>query len=127
MPNRPVPSAVVFVRNVPHMARFYRELFALRELHADADHVVLETDGIQLVIHGLPREPPQPEGAVPVRADSYIKLCLPVRSIAEARAVASGLGGRLEPASAEWEARGFRACDGNDPEGNVIQVRVAAG
>lgn len=28
--------------------------------------------------------------------------------------------------SKEWEARGFRACDGRDPEGNVLQVREAA-
>jgi hypothetical protein len=26
----------------------------------------------------------------------------------------------------EWSARGFRACDGYDPEGNVFQVREKA-
>ena len=33
------------------------------------------------------------------------------------------------PTTAEWQAseRGFRACDGHDPEGNVIQVREAGG
>lgn len=33
------------------------------------------------------------------------------------------------PATAEWQAseRGFRACDGRDPEGNVLQVLEAAG
>ena len=36
---------------------------------------------------------------------------------------AERLGGRVKPVHDEWEARGFRACDGHDPEGNVIQVR----
>ena len=35
------------------------------------------------------------------------------------------LGGEVWPVDREWEAasRGFRACDGRDPEGNVFQVR----
>ena len=48
-----------------------------------------------------------------------------VPSIAEARVRAAGLGGEVWPVDREWEAtsRGFRACDGRDPEGNVFQVR----
>ena len=47
-------------------------------------------------------------------------------SLAEARARAPALGGRLAPAGKEWAARGFRACDGVDPEGNVVQFREPA-
>jgi predicted enzyme related to lactoylglutathione lyase len=61
-----------------------------------------------------------------VRHDSYLKVCLPVASLAEARARAEALGGRLYPAQQEWQARGFRACDGHDPEGNVFQLRESA-
>ena len=38
-------------------------------------------------------------------------------------ALAPTLGGAIKPPEAEWEARGFRAVDGHDPEGNVVQFR----
>ena len=31
--------------------------------------------------------------------------------------------GALYPSHKEWDARGFRACDGYDPEGNIVQLR----
>ena len=42
------------------------------------------------------------------------------------RGQALALGGQLFAPKREWEARGFRACDGIDPEGNVIQLRQPA-
>jgi len=101
-------------------------------VHETADHAILEVAGFQLVIHAVRGEPdPVPAGGGPVhvREDSYVKLCLPVASIAAARAVAASLGGAVQPPDKEWLAteRGFRACDGHDPEGNVVQVREAAG
>jgi predicted enzyme related to lactoylglutathione lyase len=125
----PKPSAVVFVSNLPRMTRFYRALASMALLHEDPDHAVLEIEGFQLVVHAL-RGEPDPSGAadgqVRIREDSYVKVCLPVPSIAAARATAVSLGGAIQPASKEWDGRGFRACDGNDPEGNVIQVRENA-
>lgn len=120
---RPAPAAVVFVADVSRMARFYRDLFSMRVLHDDADHAVLENDGLQLTIHALRDEP---EGNA-TRFDTYVKLCFPVDRIADARARAPSLGGELWPPEKEWTApeRGFRACDGRDPEGNVFQVREA--
>lgn len=125
----PLPAVVVFVADVARLTTFYRELAQMTLVHAAPDHAVLEIDGLQLVIHGLPpgvADVPTPGQALYVREDSYVKLCLPVRSIASARAMAASLGGAIRPETQEWEARGFRACDGYDPEGNVIQVRVAA-
>jgi hypothetical protein len=29
----------------------------------------------------------------------------------------------VQAADKEWAWRGFRACDGVDPEGNVVQIR----
>ncbi|MDI4632881.1 hypothetical protein J7U46_07455 [Pelomonas sp. V22] len=123
----PPPCAVLFVANVQRLARFYRELAAMGVVHEDEDHVVLEIAGLQLVIHAL-RGAPEPvaDVAPKVREDSYWKLCLPVASIAAGRAIAASLGGHIAPPSREWEARGFRACDGHDPESNVIQLRELA-
>lgn len=128
MNTRPEPCVVLFVANVARMTTFYAQVGTMRVVSGDAEHSVLQIDGFQLVIHQLRGETdPSGGGQMPpaVREDAYAKLCLPVRSIDEARTVAAPLGGSIKPASAEWEARGFRACDGHDPEGNVIQVREA--
>jgi len=122
----PKPSVVLFVANVPKLCHFYRQVAAMTVLHADDTHAVLELEGFQLVIHLLSNEPEVPSktpGDISVREDAYWKLCLPVMSLAAARKIASDLGGWIRPPEHEWEARGFRACDGNDPEGNVIQLR----
>jgi predicted enzyme related to lactoylglutathione lyase len=126
MPSRPTPSAVVFVADVERVARFYRELADMQVQHADASHVVLVIEGLELVIHTMPNAPPVRERDVVLRKETHVKLCFPVTSIAEARERAWRLGGGLRDAAAEWEWRGFRACDGHDPEGNVIQVRESA-
>jgi predicted enzyme related to lactoylglutathione lyase len=123
---KPKPSVVIFVADVRKVTAFYRELAAMSVLVEDEGHTVMELDGFQLVIHKLAGEPQAPEGEVRVRRDSYVKVCLPVESITVARALAAANGGAIKSPQHEWEARGFRACDGHDPEGNVIQVRESA-
>lgn len=129
MGTRPKPSAVLFVKQVAKLADFYQQMVGMAEIERDKSHVVLETDGFQLVIHGIPKRiadeiqiatPPE------VREETPIKVCLPVDSIEAARQVAKALGGQIGDKKKEWEARGFRACDGHDPEGNVFQVRESA-
>jgi predicted enzyme related to lactoylglutathione lyase len=124
----PRPSAVVFVANVARMTQFYQTLASMARLQEDDQHAVLELEGFQLVIHALQGAPDaaEPERQHRVREDAYVKLCLPVESIAAARSLAASLGGTIRPQGSEWKARGFRACDGNDPEGNVLQVRETA-
>lgn len=130
MNTKPKPSCVVFAKDVAALARFYGAVADMAEVHADNDHTVLDQDSFQLVVHGIPpaiaqqiqiTRPPQ------VREDTPIKLCLPVARIDEARRKAAQLGGQVDPESEEWQARGFRACDGHDPEGNVFQVRESGG
>jgi predicted enzyme related to lactoylglutathione lyase len=126
---RPKPSVVIFAKSVPKLAHFYQEVAEMTVAHQDKDHIVLDQEGFQVVIHGIPKtiatqiqitEPPE------VREETPIKLCVPVSSIDHARTKATELGGNVGPKSKEWEARGFRACDGYDPEGNVFQVRESA-
>ena len=120
---RPAPAAVVFVADVARMTMFYRDLFSMQVLQEDTGFAVLERDGLQLTIHALRGE----AGDTGTRFDTYVKLCFPVEHIADARARAPSLGGELWPPEKEWTApeRGFRACDGRDPEGNVFQAREA--
>ena len=125
----PHPSVVLFVADVPRMTEFYRTVAAMSVVSGDDRHAVLELEHLQLVVHavGGKRKPVVgARGRVKIRRDANAKLCLPVRRIASARAQAAALGGKLHTADREWEARGFRACDGHDPEGNVFQVRESA-
>lgn len=126
MPSTAKPGAVVFAKGLERVAKFYEQLLSLSVTHGERDHVVLESEHLELVIHAIPSritgsititEPPE------VREETPIKLFFPVASLAEARSAASQLGGQLNPSQSEWAGRGFRACDGHDPEGNVFQLR----
>lgn len=122
-------GAVVFAKDIVRVARFYEELFSIPAVHSERDHIVLESSQCQLVVHAIPKKIADSiEISIPParRTETPIKLFFFVASLAEARAKAIALGGGLGPAKSEWEARGFRACDGHDPEGNVLQVREIA-
>jgi predicted enzyme related to lactoylglutathione lyase len=123
---KPRPSAVLFVKDVARVARFYETIASMCVVHADQEHTVLGLDNFELVLHGVPKsvgdtieitEPPR------IRTNLPIKLCFPVARISDARRSALALGGMLNPSAQEWVDRGFRICDGYDPEGNVIQFR----
>jgi predicted enzyme related to lactoylglutathione lyase len=129
MPDLPKPGAVLFAKDLPGMAQFYAGVVGLSTVHSDADVIVLESANQQLVLHGIPKHiarsiviasPPKR------REDTAVKLVFPVASLVEARERAAALGGELNSKKKEFEARGFRACDGHDPEGNVVQFREAS-
>jgi predicted enzyme related to lactoylglutathione lyase len=129
MQNKPKTGVVVFAKNVGKVAKFYEHLFTMSVAHAEPKKIVLESESILLVIHGIPEhiadtivitDPPE------LREETPIKLFLPVPCIAEARVKAAALGGKVKPVSAEWAADNFRACDGFDPEGNIVQFRENA-
>lgn len=116
------PGTVIFATDHRRLADFYAAVTKLSVQLADDSVVVLRCDAYELVIHRLAGEPAPGDPPVP-RQDSYIKPFFPVASLESARERAAALGGRLEPADKEWSARGFRACEAVDPEGNVIQFR----
>ncbi len=126
MSSLPKPGAVLFAKDLPRMAEFYVGVAGLLVVHSEAELIVLESPAQQLILHGLPKQvaktitissPPKR------REDTAVKPIFPVASLAHARSHAPGLGGELNPSKKEFAARGFRACDGHDPEGNVIQFR----
>jgi Glyoxalase-like domain len=126
MNSRPKPSAVIFAKDIEALAMFYREVAEMDEVFKDKDHIVLNEEGFQIVVHCIPQNiadsieistPPN------IRAETPIKICVPVSSIEYARSKAAELGGLIGPKEHEWPARGFTAYDGYDPEGNVFQVR----
>jgi predicted enzyme related to lactoylglutathione lyase len=119
------PGAVIFTGDKARLAEFYEAVTGLAVRSTDEDVIVLASDEFELVIHALQGEPSGGQSP-PARVDAYIKPFFPVPSLATARETAAALGGRLRPSNEEWEARGFRACEGTDPDGNVIQFRERA-
>jgi predicted enzyme related to lactoylglutathione lyase len=127
--SQPKPGAVLFAQDVARIAQFYASVLGMKATHTEPDLVVLESNAAQLVIHGVPPavKKKYPITVPPkVRHDTAVKLMFPVPSIALARTAAASLGGSMAPVSKEFQARNFRACDGVDPEGNVIQFRQTA-
>lgn len=120
------PGVVLFAKDAASVARFYAELVLGTVVLPQEGCVVLEFGGFRLVVHPIPAafartisvaSPPER------RTDTAHKLVFPVTSLARTRAAAPALGGVVDPPLREWSARGFRACDGHDPEGNVVQFR----
>jgi predicted enzyme related to lactoylglutathione lyase len=119
-------GAVLYARSIHLLGAFYQAVTGLEQTHTESDHLILESPTFQLVILQVPAAvaasiditvPPKRRTEVPV------KLVFPVGNIAQARAAAARQGGELNPVQREWEFQGARVCDGQDPEGNVIQVR----
>ena len=126
MSQLPVTCLVLFVDDLAKLTAFYSQAANMVIQHQDSKHVVLGIDGFELVLHAIQSESPQNTATcnITVREDSYTKLCLPVSDIATARAKAEALGGVIKSLEYEWVFQGIRACDGHDPEGNVIQLRM---
>ncbi len=118
------PGAVIFTGDKERLAKFYEALTGLQVHASDESVTVLASDEFELVIHALPGEP-QGKASHP-RNDAYVKPFFPVKSLTEARMRAAAFEGQLRPAAEEWEARGFRACEAIDPDGNHIQFREIA-
>lgn len=122
-------GAVLFAKDPQRVAAFYEALTGMKVTHAGSDIIVLESAAQQLLVHPIP---PKIARGIDIstppkrRIQAAVKLVFAVKSIAATRAAAPALGGELNPPERMFEARGFRACDGHDPEGNVIQFREPA-
>lgn len=122
-------GAVLYARNPEIVRDFYRAVVGLDVEHVEHDHVVLASPVFQLVVvRAQPGVTPPSDVEQPAarRETAAVKLVFSVPSIDAARALAATHGGALLPPDSEWEFQGFRVCDGQDPEGNVIQFRQCA-
>jgi len=119
-------GAIVYAKDIHALARFYAAVADLEVMHEVDDHIVLESEAVELVIVAIPAAtaarivittPPAR------RENTAFKLVFPVPSLEQARATAQANGGELNPPGKEWKFQGLRVCDGCDPEGNMIQLR----
>ncbi len=123
-------GAVIFARNIKAVARFYENVVPMPVVAIEDGAIRLENETLQLVIHAVPKAvAKQIEITAPprMRAQSAVKLVFAVDSLERVRGVIADLGGGMKPATSAFVWSGFRACDGHDPEGNVVQFREAVG
>jgi predicted enzyme related to lactoylglutathione lyase len=118
-------AAVLYVKQLDRMGAFYQECFALTAAETAGDYRVLESDAWTLSLVVVPDEIARGiQLATPPRRRHHapIKLAFVVPNIEAVRSVVAGRGGRLDPRETQWDFRGFRHCDGVDPEGNVMEL-----
>ena len=129
-PPTPVVSLVVYAKDKEKVSRFYIALLGLREIEAGAGFVLLAGEGVEIAVVGIPEalavsvkvsSPPA------IREETPLKFSFLVRSLSDAVERAKSAGGSFKPLESAWSWRGMRHLDGNDPEGNVLQLRVLAG
>ena len=119
-------GAVLYAKNLAPVKPFYEAVLSLNVEHADNDYVVLASPAFQLVILKVPEHIASSieiESPPRRRTEAPIKLVFEIPSISTARAIAQLHGGELLPAEREWNFQGYRVCDGQDPEGNIVQFR----
>ena len=116
-------TAMIFVKDMERMTRFYRDGLGLTLLAEESAEgwVVLDAGGARLALHAIPAgiaagiaisDPPE------ARDDTALKLVFATDELTAACE-------RLEAHGAVMSRPfGDRRCDGLDPEGNVFQVRV---
>lgn len=124
-------GAVLFVKDLEAVSRFYQAVLSASARHAGEDHVVIASAKMRLLIHELPESVAaniQIASPPSARSETAVKLVFEVANIGVVRQLASEHGGQLFPPTREWVDGEFRVCDGTDPEGNVVQFieRIAA-
>lgn len=128
MPGPARVGTLIYALHLDRMHAFYAGLLGLRVLAQDAEHIVLQGDGVQLVLCAIPPEhaadvalgtPPTP------RNTQALKPFFTVADLTRAEHDVQHLGGGVLPQV--WDGPGFRALNVFDPEGNILQLRAFTG
>lgn len=96
------------------------------DIRREEDHVILETPECQIVVPAIPASIAQDiviTSPPSRRTETPLKFAFPVGSIARSRAAVEQLAGQIDSPDHEWQFGDDRVCDGQDPEGNVFQLR----
>lgn len=126
MPGPARAGALIYAKDLERLSTFYRDLLGANTRVADAEHQVLESTDVQLIIHAIPpafaagitiETPPVP------REEQAIKLFFTLDCpLAEAEQRITTAGGRVF--GAVYPGPGFRTRNACDCEGNIFHLRV---
>lgn len=128
MPGPARTGVLFYAKDLPLVSTFYETLLGATVLHADAEHRVLQSPDVQLIIHAIPdpyrlsisiEVPPVP------RESQAIKPFFTVASLEAAQAAAERCGGTVW--GPVWDGPGLKVRNLCDPEGNIVHLRELAG
>lgn len=117
-------GVLIYAKDLEKVSRFYEQVLGARVLMADAQHRVLQSPDVQLIVHAIPpqfadavriAQPPEP------REEQAIKPFFTVPSLAEAARQAQALGGVV--CGPLWPGPGMQVRNVADPEGNIVHLR----
>lgn len=123
-----ISGLVVYAKDCKKLAEFYSTLLQLNVIESDAEFVLMELDGLELVIV---QSPPTIAEKITItnppnrRENTAIKPVFFIKNIQSIRELAQSHGGFVDHPQKEWEFRDSTVCDGYDPEGNVFQLRAS--
>lgn len=111
---------LLYVKNLPRMARFYGSLLRSEPSHAEDRYVEFENGNFRLALHAIPTEiadevevatPPHPRETTPIRL-AFLTDGLDAESL------------RLRELGATLERRPWGGFVAIDPEGNIFEIVV---
>jgi hypothetical protein len=127
MPGPARAGVLIYAKNLGAMSSFYEAVLSMNKFFADAEHHILESRDMQLVLHLIPPHiastfeiavPPEP------REEQAIKPFFTVDSLVTAEHLAKQHGGKVF--GQVWSGPGFQVRNAFDCEGNIFQLRENA-
>jgi len=112
-PIGPISRVMLFVRDVPKVAAFYRDMLGLQTLgEITPEWVELQAGNSNVALH---------KAAKPLkeRGDASAKIVFGVHDVDSVKAVLEKRGAKMGKIHS---FDGIKICDGKDPEGNQFQI-----
>jgi len=126
VPGRPKVAVVVYAKDISGVSEFYAAVLEITDIRREEDHIILEAPECQIVVLAIPASIAKDiviTSPSSRRTETPLKFAFPVGSIARSRAAVEHLAGQIDSPDHEWQFDDDHVCDGQDPEGNVFQLR----
>jgi predicted enzyme related to lactoylglutathione lyase len=115
-------TIVLWVSDLERSVKFYSAIFEAKRPYVTEGFASVEGTGNEVLIHLLPEEyRSEPTSG----EDNPMKPVFEVVSIDKAKLAAGSNGGKIKSEVQEYGA--WKYSDGQDPDGNIIQVRERVG
>ena len=111
-------TVVIWVSSLEKSVNFYSALFEDNSPYRSPEFASVQGLGNEIFMYLIPEKYPSEST---LGADNPIKPIFDVLSIDKARLAAGRTGGKIK--SELMEHNNWTYADGNDPDGNIIQVR----
>lgn len=121
-------AAIIYAEDLASVAAFYEQTLQLERIEAEPTHVLLRRSSVEVVVVQSPEDRRATGSASDppaLRTGTPLKVSFLVNDLEQVRRAALATGGGLKAQSSMWIWRDHQYLDGNDPEGNVVQFRVA--